>query len=196
MSENTPAILPTSGLAITSLLSGGFGALLLFASQGPMNTITGLVAVACAIRAFMLIKRGEAGGRDMAIAGLILGIIATLGGLSSLPPETATRPATTTYSGGSTYSAPAYVTPASVAPTVTYPLTTFGAGTYLVSSEVMPGQYVTEGDSWCYWERARNTEGGLGSIIANGSAAGHTTVTVKSSDNAFKVVGRCTFTKR
>jgi hypothetical protein len=78
----------------------------------------------------------------------------------------------------------------------TYPLASFGAGTYLVGSEVAPGNYVTEGADWCYWERAKNTDGGLGAILANGNAQGHTNVTVKSSDKAFKVTGNCTFTKR
>jgi hypothetical protein len=85
---------------------------------------------------------------------------------------------------------------AAPAPQPTYPLAQFGAGTYLVGSEVAPGNYVTEGADWCYWERAKNTDGGLGAILANGNAQGHTNVTVRSSDKAFKVTGNCTFTKR
>lgn len=194
MSENT-SVSPTSGLAITSLIFGGFGALLLLASHGPVSTLTGLIAVGCGIQSLRLINRGRSAGRGMAIAGLILGIIATLGGLSSIPSATTTTPAAT-YSSTPTYAAPRPVASVPVAPTVTYPLTTFGAGTYLVGSEVMPGQYVTEGASWCYWERDKNTEGDFGSIIANGGAQGHTTVTIKSTDKAFKVVGNCTFSKR
>ncbi|HEY0691488.1 MAG TPA: hypothetical protein VGD71_20910 [Kribbella sp.] len=79
---------------------------------------------------------------------------------------------------------------------VTYPLNQFGAGTYLVGSEVAPGDYVTEGADFCYWERAKNTEGTFASIIANGNPRGHTTVTIKATDKAFEVTGSCTFTKR
>lgn len=77
-----------------------------------------------------------------------------------------------------------------------YPLNQITEGTYLVGSEVAPGQYVTEGASICYWEREKNTEGGFQAIIANGNAQGHTTVTIKGGDKAFKVTGSCTFTKR
>jgi hypothetical protein len=74
--------------------------------------------------------------------------------------------------------------------------TQFGSGTYLIGSGVTPGDYVTEGADWCYRERSRRADGAFGSIIAKWQARGHTTVTIRPSDKAFKVAGGCTFTKR
>lgn len=91
---------------------------------------------------------------------------------------------------------PAAVPVQAAATAPAYPLNQITEGTYLVGSEVAPGQYVTEGASICYWEREKNTEGGFQAIIANGNAQGHTTVTIKGGDKAFKVTGSCTFTKR
>jgi hypothetical protein len=63
-------------------------------------------------------------------------------------------------------------------------------GTYLVGSDIAPGTYRTAGPSdgamFCYWERDKNTDGTLDSIIANDNSAGPTLVTVKAHDVAFK----------
>lgn len=98
MSENTSAPLPTSKLTVTALVLGGFAALFLFASQGPVSTLFGLVAIGCAVPALRKANKGLAGGRNLAVAGLILGIIGAFGGLGSIP---STPASTTTYASGS-----------------------------------------------------------------------------------------------
>lgn len=71
-------------------------------------------------------------------------------------------------------------------------------GTYVVGSDIKAGTWHTDGDSdtgGCYWERDRNLDGDLNSIIANNNISGPTTVTVHSSDNAFQVSGDCMWTR-
>jgi hypothetical protein len=72
--------------------------------------------------------------------------------------------------------------------------TSFGGdGTYTVGGDIQPGIYHTtgpaDGDS-CYWERDRNLDGDLDSIIANDNIRGPATVRISSTDAAFKT-DRC-----
>lgn len=64
-----------------------------------------------------------------------------------------------------------------------------GDGTYLVGTDIQPGQYRSEGNSFCYWERTSGTSGEFGDIIANGTVEGQGLVTVDSGDVAFKSQG-------
>jgi hypothetical protein len=70
-------------------------------------------------------------------------------------------------------------------------------GTYVVGKDVKAGTWHTDGQSdlGCYWERDRNLDGDLDSIISNNNITGPTTVTVHSSDKAFQVTGGCTWTR-
>jgi hypothetical protein len=78
--------------------------------------------------------------------------------------------------------------------------TTYGDGTYLVGVEIDPGTYKTTGpdkDSvipMCYWERAKNDSGELGSIIANHNSEGPDRVTVKAGETV-KFSGDCKWTE-
>lgn len=67
-----------------------------------------------------------------------------------------------------------------------------GSGTYLVGDDIQPGTYKTAGPGslgLCYWERSKDSSGGLESIIANDNLTGQGVVTIKSSDNVFKSTG-------
>lgn len=66
-------------------------------------------------------------------------------------------------------------------------------GMWLVGSQVAPGTYRTSAAAGCYWERLRNFEGVLASIIANDfvSSAGQQTTTIASGDVGFNTDGDC-----
>ena len=78
---------------------------------------------------------------------------------------------------------------------------TVSDGTYLVGSDIPAGTYRTTGpggDSlfpMCYWARHRNSDGTLGSIIANHISKGPSVVKVRSSDNNVEFSGGCTWTR-
>ncbi|PPS88071.1 hypothetical protein [Streptomyces sp. MH60] len=78
------------------------------------------------------------------------------------------------------------------------PATSFsGDGEYLVGEDIKAGTYKTAGpeDEWgCYWERAKNASGELGSIIANNNLQGAGRVTLKKGEY-FKT-NRCQEWKR
>jgi hypothetical protein len=69
-----------------------------------------------------------------------------------------------------------------------------GDGTFTVGGDIQPGIYHTTGpaagNSSCYWERDKNLDGDLDSIIANDNIKGPTTVRISSTDAAFKT-DRC-----
>lgn len=66
--------LPT-GMAVASLVLGILG---LLTSAFLLGGLLGLVAVILGVIALSKIKRGEAGGRGMAVGGIITGILAML----------------------------------------------------------------------------------------------------------------------
>ena len=70
------------------------------------------------------------------------------------------------------------------------------SGTYMVGSDIAPGTWHTDGGSRCYYERSRNTEGTISSIIKNDNFTGPTTITVKASDASVKFSGDCVWTRR
>lgn len=189
MSHSISTAPARSSYAIGALALGLFAFSSLTVSNDRISTLVGLVAVGFAFAALREIDKDRARGRAIAVVGLIAGICGVLGGLGSLT----TTPSTDR--GGSSILEPRVLSSQAV-PVVTYPLTTFGAGTYSVGTEVTPGQYVTDGTWYCYWERATDTDGSFRSILANGDAEGHTTVTINPEDKVFKVAGSCTFTKR
>lgn len=73
-------------------------------------------------------------------------------------------------------------------------------GTYLVGTDIKPGQWRAKVDAdsvGCYWEREKDTTGGMNSILANENvdAGGQAIVTIKKSDAAFKTAGCGTWTR-
>lgn len=64
----------------------------------------------------------------------------------------------------------------------------FGAGTWLVGTDIEPGTYRANADS-CYWERLSGLSGGFDDIIANDFSSGSHVVTIASSDAAFSSSG-------
>jgi hypothetical protein len=66
-----------------------------------------------------------------------------------------------------------------------------GDGDFRVGSDIKPGTYRTTGnsDGMCYWERAKDAKGEMGSILANDNVSGTSYVTVKATDKLFKSTG-------
>jgi hypothetical protein len=76
--------------------------------------------------------------------------------------------------------------------------TTFGAGKFVVGTDIAPGTYRTTGPSGrldCYWERLKPTNGAANSIIANNLGQGPATVTIDARDGAFQTRWCATWTK-
>ena len=101
-----------------------------------------------------------------AIAGLSLGGI--VGGSGDETATTAGPTATVT----ATEAADAATSKASAAEKTTKPEpeSTMGEGTYEIGVDAMPGRYKTRvpEESVCYWERLKDNDDALDSIIANG----------------------------
>ncbi|MCX5333531.1 MULTISPECIES: hypothetical protein [unclassified Streptomyces] len=70
-------------------------------------------------------------------------------------------------------------------------------GMFAVGADIAPGTYKSTGnkDDMCYWERAKDAEHGLDSIIANDNVTGSAVVTISASDTYFKTSG-CTDWKK
>jgi hypothetical protein len=131
---------------------------------------------------------------------LLLALIGTVWGNDSGEQTTQNRPGVPSGVNPDTWNAQPHTVSAATAPAApaqSGPRTSFSSGTYEVGTDIEPGKYKTTGpDSGgsCYWARLKNTNGDLGSIIANGNAQGPTTVTIAKSDAAFETNG-CTWTK-
>ena len=79
-------------------------------------------------------------------------------------------------------------------PTPTGPRTQFGAGQYLVNTDIAAGRYYDAPTSACYWERESGLGGTTGEIIANnfmGFNAPQWIVDIQPSDKAFKTQAEC-----
>ncbi|MET8808109.1 hypothetical protein [Streptomyces sp. NPDC004546] len=64
-------------------------------------------------------------------------------------------------------------------------------GMFKVGTDIAPGTYKSTGnaDDSCYWERTKDAEHGLNSIIANNNVTGTAVVTISPSDAYFKTTG-------
>ncbi|MFE6619589.1 hypothetical protein ACFZBP_23985 [Streptomyces sp. NPDC008086] len=64
-------------------------------------------------------------------------------------------------------------------------------GMFRVGVDIAPGTYKSTGntDDSCYWERAKDADHGLESIIANDNVTGSAVVTISASDAYFKTTG-------
>ncbi|QIJ63146.1 hypothetical protein [Streptomyces sp. JB150] len=64
-------------------------------------------------------------------------------------------------------------------------------GMFKVGADIAPGTYKSTGnkDDLCYWERAKDAEHSLDSIIANNNVSGTAVVTISASDAYFKTSG-------
>lgn len=64
-------------------------------------------------------------------------------------------------------------------------------GMFKVGTDLAPGTYKSTGnaDDSCYWERTKDAEHGLDSIIANDNVTGTAVVTISSTDAYFKTTG-------
>jgi hypothetical protein len=64
--------------------------------------------------------------------------------------------------------------------------THFGAGMYIVNTDVAPGIYRSAAGKDCYWQRMSDFTGQTTSgVIANGIGTAHPVVTIKASDRGF-----------
>ena len=78
---------------------------------------------------------------------------------------------------------------------ITATKTSFGAGAYIVGTDMEPGTYRSSGGRNCYYERLRDFTGGMNSIIANGNTNNPTIVTIAPTDAGFQSNGCGTWTK-
>ncbi len=64
-------------------------------------------------------------------------------------------------------------------------------GMFRVGADIAPGTYKSTGntDDSCYWERTKDADHGVDSIIANDNVTGTAVVTISASDAYFKTSG-------
>jgi hypothetical protein len=68
-------------------------------------------------------------------------------------------------------------------------------GTYIVGDGITAGTYKAPGGDNCYWERDKDLEGNVDSILANGGLnGGQQIVEILPTDKAFKTHGCGTWT--
>jgi len=99
--------------------------------------------------------------------------------------------ATVTVAGRAGATITQQASPAASAPAVTAqpapPAGTIKDGTWLVNKDIKPGQYRSDNVSGnCYWERLKDTSGGMDAVIAIEDGSGPMLVTIKPTDAAFK----------
>jgi hypothetical protein len=126
------------------------------------------------------------------VAGVVVLFLIFLGALAGRSDSTSSTSQGSTFQQASSVDAP---------PPPTGPVTSFGAGTYAVSTDIVPGTYSSSGPdgsnfTGCYWARLKDTTGDFESIIANNIDKGPTVVTISASDGAFKTQGCSTWHKR
>lgn len=191
----TPApTAPRNGFGVTALVLGIVGAV--FSWVPVFGGILAVLAVVFGGLGYNRARKGEASNSGMSIAGLVLGVIAFVIQVIVFVAVGSAANQVSKDLNTATPFVPNAVAPAPAAPTG--PLTSFGAGTYEVGKDVEPGVYRTAGSGGsvpCYWARLNDTNGEFGSIIANGTPTGPTTVTIKTSDAAFETQGSCNWTK-
>jgi len=78
---------------------------------------------------------------------------------------------------------------------ITASKTSFGAGAYIVGTDIEPGTYRNSGGRTCYWERLRGFNGGMNTIIANGGSNNPSIVTIAPTDAGFQSQSCGTWTK-
>jgi zinc-ribbon domain len=78
---------------------------------------------------------------------------------------------------------------------ITTSKTSFGAGAYIVGTDIEPGTYRNSGGNNCYYERLRGFNGGMNAIIANGGSNHPSIVTIAPTDAGFQSQGCGTWTK-
>jgi len=78
---------------------------------------------------------------------------------------------------------------------ITTSKTSFGAGAYIVGTDMDPGTYRNSGGRNCYWERLRGFNGSMNAIIANGGSSNPSIVAIAPTDAGFQSNGCGMWTK-
>jgi hypothetical protein len=78
---------------------------------------------------------------------------------------------------------------------ITKSRTQFGAGMYMLNTDIAPGTYRSKAGKDCYWQRMRDFTGTLTGVIANGIGTAHPVVTIKASDKGFSSTNCGTWTR-
>jgi hypothetical protein len=68
---------------------------------------------------------------------------------------------------------------------ITKSKTRFGAGTYIVRTDISPGTYRSRAGGACYWARLCSFTGSTSAIISNDNVVGSTIVTIRRTDRGF-----------
>jgi len=150
----------------TGAKSGGFGAFVGSVWRGfrrwpTWAQITTAVVVAVIVLAAAV---GGGSGNDTKKTASNKGQSKPATPLATTPPTT---PAATTRAPTPTTAAPAGFS---------------GSGTFVIGQAVPPGLYVSTGNTLCYWQRATDASGSLGSIIENDNAQGQALVELNAGE--------------
>jgi hypothetical protein len=78
---------------------------------------------------------------------------------------------------------------------ITNSKTSFGAGAYIVGTDIDAGTYRNSGGENCYYERLRGFNGGMNAIITNGTSSNPSIVAIAPTDAGFQSNGCGTWTK-
>lgn len=113
-------------------------------------------------------------------------VTATVTEIATVPGPTVTTPA----GGTSANQVAATGTAANQAAASPGP---FGRGLYIVGTDIQAGTYRTAGGAGCYWARLSSLS--TTSIIDNSASSSPQTVVIQPSDQAFQVLGNCTFSR-
>ena len=126
-------------------------------------------------------------GLGVGAAVLVVIALASIGNSSDKTSSSSTTRVTVTRTVAAT--------PTTTKPPRTGPMTTIDEdGTYLVGTDILPGQYRSAGGaggrSDCYWERLSGLGGQMRDMITNDSGEGQRVVEILPSDVAF-TTGHC-----
>lgn len=69
------------------------------------------------------------------------------------------------------------------------PTAPFEDGTFIVGTDIAPGNWRARGGDSCYWERLSDFTGEFDGIIANGAAATNPIVAIDATDAGFQTAG-------
>jgi len=203
---------PRNGYGVTALVLAIVG--LVFG----LVPFTGFLAIMCGGTSVLFgllglgrVRRHEANNKGMTITGLILGALALLLGVIGLiiVMNAATKLSNDLSKIGQPSSAPStysYQQPQTPTWTVSSSSPTaatsgeYGAGLYLVGTDIPAGTYHTDGPTsddivkLCIWQRKSNDSGDMSSIKASNMTAGANTVTAQTGE--YLQLTGCRWTRR
>lgn len=191
-SHSRPPEEKKSGLATAAMVLGIIGVVFGFIPiLGMLSLPLGIIGLILGLVAIKAMKSGRA-GKSVTVAGIVTSIIAVVlffaqGALWSKAVDEVSKEVAKTTAAPTPPSKKSEKAGGGAARTIK-------AGTFEVGTEIKPGTYKTDGGDLCYYERLRDLNGGVGSIITNEIVQGQGIMQIKKSDAYIKVSGTCTWT--